>query len=545
MKAEAQTVRGESTVVGSTVETPRPAPVKGLSRLTTYIRGKEILILGPGNAGKTKFAQYLQRAALDPEGKREMTYAVTRSPSFVVDFGQKDGPVLRVRRAVDTPGQVGPLQHALLVARRRPHAVIVMLDCSSDPLATLRWFCLFCNALDSVLRKVAPVARRLQEMVVLLNKRDKIEDKEFAKLHQAARKVLERFLTVAWGEERVQSIPIQECILARTRRGTALIDGVIAGLTERLLKRPDAPAPLIGPRPFVPSPADPLPGPSDPLFEPAPALSSEPPQPAAAVGPGPAIVLPAGPSPDPSDPSSEPAPAPSSGPQSPIAAVSPGPVAVPPANSPPGPPHPSSEPAPTPSSGPPHPAVAAGPKPPIVPLVGSPPGPPHPSSEPVPTAPVGPPHPAIAAGPRPPIVPLAGTRPYSSRPPYEPVRTPSSGPAGQEDQQTAEVGSKSAIMPPPGLRPYSPRPPYKPAPIPPAGLSSPAAATPAAPGVRADASGPKEKSKASGTSSGAAREAKAGSSDKQDATSDKSQTPNDKGQPPNRSTFRSRWPVDQ
>ncbi len=248
MKAEAQTVRGESTGAEPTVETPRPVAVKGLSRLTTFIRGKEILILGPGNAGKTKFAQYLQRAALDPEGKREMTYAVTRSPAFVVGLGRKDGLVLRVRRAVDTPGQVGPLQHALLVARRKPHAVIVLLDCSSDPLATLRWFCLFCNALDTVLRKVAPVARRLQEMVVLLNKRDKIEDKEFAKLRQAVRKVMERFLLVAWGEERVNSIPIQECILARTGRGTALIDGVIARLTERLLKRQDPQAASGGPR---------------------------------------------------------------------------------------------------------------------------------------------------------------------------------------------------------------------------------------------------------------------------------------------------------
>jgi hypothetical protein len=73
MKAKTQTYGGELTVVASTVEAPRRVPVQGLSRLATYVRGKEILILGPGNAGKTKFAQYLRFAALDPEGKREMT----------------------------------------------------------------------------------------------------------------------------------------------------------------------------------------------------------------------------------------------------------------------------------------------------------------------------------------------------------------------------------------------------------------------------------------------------------------------------------------
>ena len=199
MNAEARAISRESTAAASTVETPRRVPAKGLSRLAAYIRGKEILILGPGSAGKTKFAQYLQLGALDPEGKREMTYGVTRSPAFAVSLGRDEGPMLRVRRTVDTPGQVGPLQHALLVARHRPHAVIVLLDCSSDPSATRRWFCLFCATLDSVLRKASSGARRLQELVVILNKRDKIEDREFAQLRQAVREALERFLSVAWG----------------------------------------------------------------------------------------------------------------------------------------------------------------------------------------------------------------------------------------------------------------------------------------------------------------------------------------------------------
>jgi signal recognition particle receptor subunit beta len=280
MNPEAQPIRGESTAAESTVETPRRVPVQGLARVTTYIRGKEILILGPGRAGKTKFAQYLRLAALDPEGKREMTYAVTKSPAFVLDLGREEGLVLRVRRAVDTPGQVGPLQHALLVARRRPHAVIVMLDCSGDPMSTLRWFYLFCNALDAVLRKVPYLARRLQEMVVLLNKRDKIDDREFAKLRQAVRKVLERHLTVVWGEERVRSIPILECISVRTGRGTALIDGVVAQLTQRLAGRQDPPGAGVGPRLVVVSPAGPRPCPS---CRPAPTPSPPPGHPPAAA----------------------------------------------------------------------------------------------------------------------------------------------------------------------------------------------------------------------------------------------------------------------
>jgi hypothetical protein len=398
-KAEVRTVRGKATKAEALADTPRPVLVKGFSRLATFIRGKEILILGPGNAGKTKFAQYLQRAALDPEGKREMTYAVTRSPAFVVDFGQKEGLMLRVRRAVDTPGQVGPLQHAILVARRKPHAVIVILDCSGDPLATLRWFCLFCNALDSVLRKVAPVAGRLQEMVVLLNKRDKIEDKEFARLHQAVRKVLERFLTVAWGEERVNAIPVQECILARTGRGTALIDGVIAQLTERLLKRQDLPAAGAGREPAIASPAD-LPfDPLRPSGEPTSTPSSGPGRPAATAGPKPPIVPLANPRPSSSRPSLKPVPAPPSGP----------------------------------AGRQDERAAAAGPKPPVVPFTSPRPSSSRPSYKPAATPsspPAGRQDPQTAGpDPKPVAASPAGAGPDSSRPSDKPVPTPTSEPA--------------------------------------------------------------------------------------------------------------------
>ncbi len=321
MHAEPQAVGVEPTVVDAPVETPRRVPLKGLTRLAAYLRGKEILILGPGNTGKTKFVQYLRLAALDPEGIRQMTYGVTKSPAFVLGVGGEEGFELKVRRAVDTCGQVGPLQHALLVARRRPHVVIVMLDCSVDPRSMLRWLCLFCDALDSVLRKVPSARRRLQEIVVILNKRDKIDDREFAKLRQGVCKALERFLSVVWGAERVRAIPILECISVRTGRGTALIDGVIAQLAERLAGRQDRPGTAVGPRLVAVSPASPHPGPSRPPCRPA-ATPSSPPagqqdQPGAVVGPRAIPVWTPRFHPCPPRPSCRPAPTPSSGPEPP------------------------------------------------------------------------------------------------------------------------------------------------------------------------------------------------------------------------------------
>jgi hypothetical protein len=227
---------GEAQTVGVAwgVETPRRTLVTWFSRLTTYARGKEILIVGPGSAGKTKFAQYLRWGALDPEGQRDMTYGVTKSPAFVLGIGREPGLMLRVRRAVDTPGQVGPRHHANLVGRRKPHAVVVMLDCSTSLSATVRWLGLFCNSLDTVLRKGSYAARKLDTIVVLLNKWDKIESGESEELRQAVRQVLHQYLSVPLGVARVNSIPILECVSVRTGRGTTLIDGVVAQLTARL-----------------------------------------------------------------------------------------------------------------------------------------------------------------------------------------------------------------------------------------------------------------------------------------------------------------------
>jgi hypothetical protein len=150
----------------------------------------------------------------------------------------------------------------------------------------LRWLCLFCNALDTVLRRVLSVAVKLQEIVVVLNKRDKIDDKEFAKLQQGVRKALERFLLVAWGEERVNLIPVLECVSIRTERGTALIDRVITQLAERLGGRQDPQGVAAGPRPVIVSPDGPHPCPPHPPCRPAPTPSSRPEQPPGNSGSG-------------------------------------------------------------------------------------------------------------------------------------------------------------------------------------------------------------------------------------------------------------------
>ncbi len=221
--------------VGLETQAPRRVAPKGLARLFTYATGKDILVVGPSGAGKTKFGEYLKWGLLSQEGTREMTYHVTQSATFKIQIGE-GGFTLKVRRAVDTPGQTGPVDHAGLVGQRKPHAVIVVLDCSKEPSTLLRWLHLFCDRLDTVLRRGASVQKRLAGMLVLLNKRDKVKKPKFNRLKREVQDVLVEHLSVSLGADRVHSIPVLECISVETRRGSILIDSVIDQLIERLAR---------------------------------------------------------------------------------------------------------------------------------------------------------------------------------------------------------------------------------------------------------------------------------------------------------------------
>lgn len=224
----------EAIAAGLTQRGQRRGAPKGLYRLFTFATGKEILVVGPSSAGKTKFTEYLRLGTLDPAGLREMTYHVRKSRSFIVGIGQEDRVVLRVRRAVDTPGQVGPWQHGSLVGRRKPHAVVVVLDCSTPVATTIGWLRLFASRLDTVLRDRHYVRRKLNEIIVLLNKRDTVDSDHFEQLRENVQEVLGQHLSMVLGAKLVQAIPVTPCISIQTDQGTILIDRVINYLAERL-----------------------------------------------------------------------------------------------------------------------------------------------------------------------------------------------------------------------------------------------------------------------------------------------------------------------
>jgi len=127
----------------------RPA-MTGLARVHTWLTGNEVLILGPARAGKTSFVDYLRYGVMEPEQETEKTLGVEKTASFRVRIGRDASLELKLKRAVDVAGQIGPIEHARLVEEKKPHAIIIMLDLSApmsgiSDRASGPWLIEFCK----------------------------------------------------------------------------------------------------------------------------------------------------------------------------------------------------------------------------------------------------------------------------------------------------------------------------------------------------------------------------------------------------------------
>ena len=216
----------------------RPA-TSSLARVHTWLTGHEVLVLGPARAGKTSFVDYLQYGVPEPEQETDKTITTRKTATFSVKIGRDSLLELKVRRAVDVAGQVGPIEHARIAETRKPHALVVLLDLSA-PLAgrseraTGTWLVEFCKHLDGRLRTNAKMRKRLKTIIFAANKRDTLDEAGAAKRIDAFRKIVKRELSQSFST-RVDSIPIMPCILVKTSDATtSLADDVITRLAKAL-----------------------------------------------------------------------------------------------------------------------------------------------------------------------------------------------------------------------------------------------------------------------------------------------------------------------
>jgi hypothetical protein len=217
----------------------RPA-INGIARVHTWVTGNEILILGPARAGKSSFSEYLQYGLLEPEQETATTILPHKSASFRLKVGKGSSFEMKVKRAVDVAGEIGPIEHARLVEDRKPHAVVVVLDLDA-PIggrarnATSPWVTKFCRHLKQRLAETPKMKKRLRSIVFIANKRDKVDETTATQRMAIYKEIIRKHLGEAFGPLSESGF-VLPCILVRNPRGTELADAVVSRIARSLLK---------------------------------------------------------------------------------------------------------------------------------------------------------------------------------------------------------------------------------------------------------------------------------------------------------------------
>ncbi len=217
----------------------RIAP-SGIALFKSWLKGKEIMIVGQARSGKTTFVDYLQYGLFEDEKDTDRTIDAVRSARFNVKMGRDATLELTVRSVIDVPGHAGPVEHAKLVFERRPHALIIFTDLTrplkgDSERASAVWIREFCLALEARWRANRKRKNRITTIILVMNKSDKAEEKKIASWKQAFRRIVDAELREARGQM-LEEIAIIPCALVTNPEGTKAVDSLIAHLAKALAR---------------------------------------------------------------------------------------------------------------------------------------------------------------------------------------------------------------------------------------------------------------------------------------------------------------------
>ena len=215
----------------------RTAPT-GIALIRSWLRGKTILVVGPGHSGKSTFVRYLQYGIFQHEEPYEKTYQPVSGPRFNLRLGVDRSLEVLVKKAWDAPAQYA--DPANLVADARPHALLVVVDLSmpldkdGDNRSTAPWLEEFASRLDDRFRDIKRSSNRLTSIIVVMNKADLVDDTTRERHTQRYREILRRHFQAARGRNMKAPVRIKPCISVENPEGTKFIDAILVDLAQDL-----------------------------------------------------------------------------------------------------------------------------------------------------------------------------------------------------------------------------------------------------------------------------------------------------------------------
>jgi hypothetical protein len=236
-QAGGSNVTGVDVVVAPTTELFKWAVPKGWAALRAWLRGKRLLIIGQARAGKTTFRKYLQWGLFDDEHDSVVTPELEASERFSIDVGRNASLQWFISTAIDSPGQVGPVEHANVAYEQNPDVIIIVLDLTT-PLdgepdrASGAWLQTFCRRFEVKWRVNNKRKRnRLTSLMVLTSKFDKVPAADSETRKMRYREILNNELREGRGKMR-GDIKIVECVMVRTMHQRKFLDRAIAELAQ-------------------------------------------------------------------------------------------------------------------------------------------------------------------------------------------------------------------------------------------------------------------------------------------------------------------------
>jgi GTPase SAR1 family protein len=210
-----------------------PGPI---TYLATWARGKRILIIGPSKSGKTAFRDYLRYGIFRPETRHETTQEEKHNSVFRVKMGRDESLELVVRRATEIPGQVHAHDQAVIAFRRKPDALVIVMDVST-PLGedelhhSDAWLSAFCTVYERRWLK-SRVENNLKSLIIAMNKMDKVTPDHMEQHHTRYREII-RHLQHSRGET-MEPILLMQSIAVENPRNTYYLDQIITELARTL-----------------------------------------------------------------------------------------------------------------------------------------------------------------------------------------------------------------------------------------------------------------------------------------------------------------------
>ena len=213
----------------------------GLAWVTTWIRGKKIMIVGQPRSGKTSFLRYLRFGIYaDPSEHTPRTRRITKTASFTLGMGKNEALKFEVRNVIDTVGQVAGEEHARNVAKYNPHELIVVLDLTSEWRGTNEYsagFYLeeFCDYLAERIDRSKSLKSNLKSITVIINKKDKDKAKRSNRWKVMIRIMVKDKLRHSFGAK-AKDIPILACSLVEKYDKGKLANNAITKIALALVK---------------------------------------------------------------------------------------------------------------------------------------------------------------------------------------------------------------------------------------------------------------------------------------------------------------------